>query len=109
MSTLCRAKNGDGRGMIGRTMGTKDSFRLIPLPFFCPTQLSAFLKGITDSKKFRIIRNISEIFRKNSPFSKKFRIYFFGGREEVGSRRHEWKKSNRCGGSSLRSNRMPIL
>src|SRR5271157_1674191 len=44
-------------------------------PIFLPSR-NAGLKGV---EKFRIMRNISEIFRKNSPFPKKFRIYFFAG------------------------------
>jgi len=40
-------------------------------PIFLPSR-----SGFTDVEEFRIIRNISEIFRKNSPFPKKFRIIF---------------------------------
>src|SRR5271157_674513 len=106
MSTLCRAKNGDGRGTpkaFGGGMGTKDSFRLIPLPFFCLPERVNGLEKISDNRKY--FGNISE----KQPFLEKISDLFFLGREEVGSRRHEWKKSNRCGGSSWRSNRIQIL
>jgi hypothetical protein len=55
----------------------------------CSLWLKMFFRK--EVEEFRIIRKISEIFRKNSPFPKKFRIYFFGKGRGLGQ-----SQSNRC-------------
>jgi hypothetical protein len=96
MSTLCRAKRkcppaiaaaakaGQGNVRQGnkteRVRGFHSFAKYSPATFFCPTHLSAFQKSrVNEFATFRIIGNISEIFRKNSPFPKLFRIYFLAG------------------------------
>jgi hypothetical protein len=62
MSTLCRA---------GRERRKYEGATALGSPFFCRIHFSAFQKC-----RIKGGRKISEIFRKNSPFSKIFRIYF---------------------------------
>ena len=93
MSTLCRA------GQKWQRNGEPAIFSLFPCQKFpCHnflsnpsailppgvaarrslSQRSAVLRNaeLKEGATFRIIRKISEIFRKNSPFPKKFRVYF---------------------------------
>ena len=55
-----------------------------------PKQAICFGNVKRTVQKYRIIGNISEIFRENGPFPKKFRIYFFGEGKGLGQSRSKW-------------------
>jgi hypothetical protein len=74
-------------------MRTKDAF-LILLPYLSakPIFLPSSKPGLKEVKRFRTIGNISEIFLKNSPFSKILRIIFLGDWQKYG----QAEKSGDC-------------